>query len=120
MRVDQGDAAKLPYADASFDKVCATHTLYFWTDFERVARELARVLKPDGRLVLGFRDDGDMKNALPSSVYTFRSPYAVRATLQQPGFTTVRVESSVCGTRSMHWAIVEGREAMTVSPSPSV
>ena len=50
VRVDQGDAAKLPYADGSFDKVCATHTLYFWTVFERVARELGRVLKPDGRI----------------------------------------------------------------------
>ena len=108
VRVDQGDAAKLPYADASFDKVCATHTLYFWTDFERVARELGRVLTPDGRLVLGFRDDGDMRNAFPSRVYTFRSPDEVRAALQHAGFTTARVESSVCGTRSMHWAIAEG------------
>ena len=108
VRVDQGDAAKLPYADASFDKVCATHTLYFWTDFERVARELGRVLTPDGRLVLGFRDDGDMRNAFPSRVYTFRSPDDVRAALQHAGFTTARVESSVCGIRSMHWAIAEG------------
>ena len=107
VRLDQGDAASLPYADASFDKVCATHTLYFWTDLERVARELGRVLKHDGRLVLGFGDDGDMRHAFPSQVYTLRSPNDVRAALQHAGFTQVRVESSVCGARSMHWAIAE-------------
>jgi SAM-dependent methyltransferase len=108
VRLDQGDAASLPYADASFDKVCATHTLYFWSDFDRVAYELGRVLKRDGRLVLGFGDDGDMRHAFPSTVYTLRSPNDVRAALLQAGFTQVRVESGVCGARSMHWAIAEG------------
>jgi len=109
VRLDQGDAASLPYADASFDKICATHTLYFWADLERVARELGRVLKRDGRLVLGFRDDGDMRHAFPSKVYTLRSPDEVRAALQHAGFTQVHVESSVCGARSMHWAVAEGQ-----------
>ena len=35
---------------------------------DRVARELGRVLKPNGRLALGLRDDGDMRHAFPSRV----------------------------------------------------
>src|SRR5439155_10025246 len=35
------------------------HTLYFWPQPLNYAREIARVLKPGGRFVLGFRTGGD-------------------------------------------------------------
>jgi len=53
MRFDQGDAQALPYADASFDRVIAVAMLCFVPDANRAVREMARVLRPDGELVLG-------------------------------------------------------------------
>ena len=48
----EGDAEQLPFADASFDGVISTFGVMFAADHERAAAELARVLKPGGRLVL--------------------------------------------------------------------
>jgi SAM-dependent methyltransferase len=47
-----GDAEALPYEDASFDTVTSTFGVMFAPDHEAVARELARVTKPGGRLGL--------------------------------------------------------------------
>lgn len=49
----EGDASSLPFDDSSFDVVVAVTVLCFVADAERAAREMARVLRPGGRLVLG-------------------------------------------------------------------
>jgi len=49
------DAAALPFPDASFDIVLSVNTIYFWRDPARVLAETRRVLRPGGRLVLGYR-----------------------------------------------------------------
>jgi ubiquinone/menaquinone biosynthesis C-methylase UbiE len=48
-----GDAQSLPYADDSFDAAVLVTVLGEIPDQEQALRELARVLKPGGRLVLG-------------------------------------------------------------------
>lgn len=52
-----GSVDSLPFADASFDCACSVHTIYFWPDLNHGLRELARVIRPGGRLVLGFSSD---------------------------------------------------------------
>ena len=49
----QGDARRLPYADASFDAVCLITVLGEIRDQDAALREIARVLAPGGRLVVG-------------------------------------------------------------------
>src|SRR4051794_11510207 len=49
----QGDARQLPYPDASFHAACLTAVLGEIPDQDAALRELARVLKPGGRLVVG-------------------------------------------------------------------
>lgn len=49
----QGDARSLPYPDATFDAALLTAVLGEIPDQEAALRELARVLKPGGRLVVG-------------------------------------------------------------------
>jgi len=46
-----GDVCALPFADASFDCVTANWMLYHAPDIELALSELARVLRPTGRLV---------------------------------------------------------------------
>ncbi|MGY4552898.1 class I SAM-dependent methyltransferase [Bradyrhizobium sp. USDA 4513] len=68
----------LPFPDALFDKAVCVHVLYFWKDIEKSLREIARVLKPGGRLGLLFRTNADPKAiaSFPPEIYTF--PRAVR------------------------------------------
>jgi SAM-dependent methyltransferase len=49
----QADAQSLPFPDASFDVALANHMLYHVPDRARALRELARVLRPGGRLCIG-------------------------------------------------------------------
>lgn len=48
--------APLPWPDAAFDGVAALHSFQFWPDPDATAREIQRVLRPGGRLVLVLRD----------------------------------------------------------------
>ena len=47
----QGDLLELPFEDASFDCVAANWVLYHVPDLDLGVRELARVIRPGGRLV---------------------------------------------------------------------
>lgn len=49
----EGDATDLPYDDASVDAVVLTAVLGEIPDGDAALREIRRVLKPDGRLVVG-------------------------------------------------------------------
>ena len=48
----EADAEALPFPDASFDVVLSSFGVMFTPDHETAAREMARVLKPGGRIGL--------------------------------------------------------------------
>ena len=50
-QVAAADAMKLPFADETFDGLLCHKTLYLFTDLPAAAEELARVIRPGGRLV---------------------------------------------------------------------
>jgi SAM-dependent methyltransferase len=50
VHLDLADAQELPYDEAAFDVVVSCFGVIFAPDRERVARELARVCRPTGRL----------------------------------------------------------------------
>jgi ubiquinone/menaquinone biosynthesis C-methylase UbiE len=52
VRLRPGSATALPFADASFDLVVSANSIFFWPDQHAGVREIYRVLKPDGQLVL--------------------------------------------------------------------
>jgi ubiquinone/menaquinone biosynthesis C-methylase UbiE len=49
---DEGDAAQLPYPDASFDAVVSMLGVMFAPEPDEVAAELIRVCRPGGRIIL--------------------------------------------------------------------
>lgn len=53
VRPTQGDARSLPYEDASFDAAVLTAVLGEIPDRDEALREIRRVLRTDGRLVVG-------------------------------------------------------------------
>ena len=63
----QGDAQNLPFADDTFDLVTISYGLRNLADFDRGLREMHRVTKPGGRLLV--LDFGKPDNALWRSLY---------------------------------------------------
>lgn len=51
-RIERADAEKLPFADASFDFVWSWGVIHHSSRFESCLAEIARVLRPGGRLML--------------------------------------------------------------------
>ncbi|MCU9839024.1 methyltransferase domain-containing protein [Ruegeria sp. WL0004] len=56
----RGDACELPFDDCSFDAVTAAQLLCFLPDPDAALREMRRVLRPDGRLVILDTDWGSL------------------------------------------------------------
>ena len=52
VEIRQGSVSQLPFPDDVFDLVTAVETHYFWPDLAADTREVLRVLKPGGALIL--------------------------------------------------------------------
>jgi ubiquinone/menaquinone biosynthesis C-methylase UbiE len=105
VRLEKASSDQLPFADASFDAAMAMHTLYFWQPAEPHLAEIARVLRPKGRFVLGFRpaEDKAATAQFPASVYTFRTTAEVERLLSSAGFAIDDRQRRDEPGRSMGW-----------------
>lgn len=108
-RVDVwGDAQDLPFDDGSFDSVCAFHVIEHTAQPSRVMAEAARVLRPDGVLLLAVPFMWGIHEA-PRDFYRF-TPYALLDLYKQAGLTQVSVEP-LCG----YWATASLRLSYTLA-----
>ena len=53
--VDFADAANTSFRDNSFDFIITMNTVYFWDPFQKFINEIRRILKPAGKLLIGYR-----------------------------------------------------------------
>jgi SAM-dependent methyltransferase len=53
-KISQASVSNLPFADSTFDIVTAVETYYFWQDKLNDLKEISRVLKSRGKLLLVF------------------------------------------------------------------
>lgn len=99
------DVTAMPHADASFDLALATQVYEYVEDIDGALRELARVVKPGGRVLLV---DTDWESAVWASSDNARMrlvldtwnehiphpqlPRDLKRRMQQAGFKSVRVE----------------------------
>lgn len=106
-KVEQAFSEALQFADASFDKAMSMHTLYFWDPAEPHLAEIARVLKPNGKFVIGFRpaEDRLATRSFPASLYTFRTIAEVEALLIRAGFNICRKQQRETAGNSMVWIV---------------
>ncbi|MBI5338282.1 MAG: class I SAM-dependent methyltransferase [Mycolicibacterium rufum] len=71
LRLHSGRMQDLPFDDSALDAIISTNTIYFVPDLAAALKELARVLRPGGRLVLGVGDPGQMSK-MPFTRHGFR------------------------------------------------
>jgi arsenite methyltransferase len=85
-----GSLTALPLEDKSLDAAITVNTVYFVSDLDAVCTELARVLRPGARAVLGVGDPDAMAR-LPFTAYGFklRPIEQVIAALRTAGFVDV-------------------------------
>ena len=104
---EQGDAGRLPYPDDTFDVVICQQGLQFFPDRVGAMREVRRVLKPGGRLVVAVMQDrlqnpefdhffhaletasGTLLTNMP---FSWGDPAGLDQTLREAGFDTVELD----------------------------
>lgn len=91
-----GDGVTLPVADHSLDKVLGVHNFYFWPDPRASLCDIARALRPGGRLVLtSISDDQPLAARFDPAIYRVRPPTLdTAAWLGAAGFIDVGIKRS--------------------------
>lgn len=98
VELQTGDGLTLPWPPASFDAAFSVHTMYFWPDAAAQLAEIRRVLRPNARFVLGFRERSDAAvAAFPAPTYRFYSTDETAALLASAGFDAVEIRAAVSG-----------------------
>ena len=71
LRLQRGSVGLLPLPDASIDKACSVNNIYFWPDPGAAMAELARVIRPGGRLAIAFEPPEELRK-WPGHRFGFR------------------------------------------------
>ena len=103
------NAEALPFEADSFSKVCTVSTIYFWSQPAVALDELSRVLRPNGRLVVGFVPRSTMSK-FPETEhgFTLYDSEEVAQLLREAGFREV---NTITGTdRRGEFACVIGEK----------
>jgi len=89
-------AEKMPVEDAAFNKVFAVNVLYFWDQPAVTLREIHRILKPEGELILAIRSKATMQ-LLPfvDNGFTLYDLETVTKLLQENGFHVAEVITAI-------------------------
>ncbi len=94
---------------ASVDRAFSVHCIYFWKDPVHTLEQIARALRPGGRLVLSFRADSpDLPTRFRDETYRFYTPAQVQSMLIAAGFANTRVVAAPEGESSIVWLTAEG------------
>ncbi len=88
----QSDIQDMPIADESFDTVLSAEVLEHVPDPEKALREIYRVLKPGGKLVISIPHLMYLHNE-PNDFYRY-TKYGLRTLLERVGFTVEHLEPS--------------------------
>ncbi len=101
LQLAQAPGEKIPFPDASFDRIMTVNTLYFWSEPTQVLASCQRVLRPLGKLVITYKNKQFLEKTEATN-YGFQAydPHEVELMLEKAGFAdiqTVAAESPFDG-----------------------
>lgn len=108
--IQTGTVSALPYADGIFDLVTAVETHYFWPNLSSDLKEVLRVLKPSGRIVIiggeykGGKYDERNASFVKAGDMTYLTLAEHREVLEKAGFLEVTIYEDY----SKGWMCVAG------------
>ena len=86
------DVANLPFPARTFDKALTVNSIYYWPDAMAGLGEIARVMKPRARLVVGFRSAASLRLFTRAwDGFTLYEPREVSNIMRRAGFKILRV-----------------------------
>lgn len=94
----QGNVMELPFSDASFHRVTAFETIYFWPDLSQAFEQVHRVLKENGTFMIcnevngeNAKDEKWANIVQGMKIYTSKQ---IQSTLQQVGFSNIKADKN--------------------------
>ncbi|WP_290060476.1 class I SAM-dependent methyltransferase [Amycolatopsis solani] len=102
--LDEGSMTALPLGDASVDAIVSTNTIYFVADLDAALAEVARVLTPGGRFVLGIGDPDLMARSrmLTDNGFRIRPVAEIETALAAAGLSLRKHERFTHGGLGFH------------------
>lgn len=103
VRLHLGDFDAMIFDGRRFDTIVTVNTVYFWPQPEATIARIAGLLKPGGRLAVGFHDKADMQSAhLSRDVFRLYSAEDMEALLATCGaFQSVAVIARKVKTKTL-------------------
>lgn len=108
LALHQGAMNALPLPDSQVDGLITINTVYFVCDLPAAAAELARVLVPGGRVVIGIRDPEQMdRMRVPRHGFRVRPVDDVEAALTQDGLELLERRRVGAGAMAAHLVLAQ-------------
>lgn len=93
VELKKASVENLPYESGFFDKVCTVNTLYFWKDPIQCLKEIKRVMRSGGRLVLSIRSKEKLEQLFfVKDNFTLYDPEDAQIVVEQAGFKIGRID----------------------------
>jgi ubiquinone/menaquinone biosynthesis C-methylase UbiE len=105
--IRQGDFEETAYNDNRFDKICSANTVYFWQHPDNYIKNILRILKPGGKLILGFEDIGQLESKpLNTNVFHLYRQDEIENLLRRNGFSeNIDILSREIKSQKYHCAV---------------
>lgn len=93
----QGNVMELPYSDNTYDVATAIETVYFWPDVTEGFRQIFRVLKPGGKIIVACEMSDPVKGSKWAkrcegmTIYTAKQ---LKNMLEQAGFQNIQIHTT--------------------------
>jgi len=98
-----GDFEKIEFNSAEYHQICCVNTIYFWTYPVQILNRIYDLLKPGGRLVLGFTVKNQLENRkLSRDVFRFYEAEEIREMLAECRFQKIQIHERKSGRSLFH------------------